>query len=127
MVLYLCNGFSESMKRDPNMKEFSFPLTEDEFTRIILNAEFKSVIGHDNLAECLTKITGKQILKNRKNITVTYEDLLLVVSITGRLPEHPTEVDYEGKVNYCFKRFEKQTTMDLLKSQEKINEIMEAQ
>lgn len=108
------------------MKEFSFSLTEEEFIQIILNAKWRSVIGHNNLAECLTKVTGQTIPKNRASITVSYDDLLIVVSITGRLPEHPTKPDYEGKINYSFKRFEKQSTMDLLKSQEKINEIMEA-
>ena len=126
MALYLCNGFSESMKRDPNMKEFPFSLTEEEFIQIVHNAKWKSAIGHDNLAECLSKVTGKKIQKNRMNITVNYDDLVIIVSMRGRLPEHPTYVEYKGRLNYSLKRFEKQSPMDLEKSQEKINEIMEA-
>lgn len=123
-MIYLCNGFSESMKRDPNMKEIPYSLTEAEFINLIHHAEYKSAIGHEKLANFLTRITGKKITKNRMRIEINYEDYVIVVSVLGRLPEHPKDVKYKGKLTFSLKRFEKQTVDDLLKSQEIIEEII---
>ena len=60
-MIYLCNGRSESMKRDPNMKQIPYGLSESEFVNLIHNADFKSCIGHRDLAKCLTKVTGKKM------------------------------------------------------------------
>lgn len=126
-MIYLCNGRSESMKRDPNMKEIPFPLSESEFIDLIHHCNFKSIIGHEDLARCLSKLTGKEILYNRKNIQVNYDDVLLLVSLNGRLPEKPSYVEYKGRLNFTFLRFEKQTQIDIQNSLNKIEEIkMEA-
>ena len=126
-MLYLCNGFSESMKRDPNMKQIPYPLSESEFVELIHNTRFKSCIGHESLARCLSKVTGKEILYNRASITVNYDDVILLVSLTGRLPEKPNYVEYKGRLNYSFVRFEKQTQMDIENTLNRIQEIkMEA-
>ena len=100
MTLYLCNGKSEAMKQDPNMKDVPYSLTEEEFIKIIHNAEFTSIIGHEELANLLTKITGKKILYNRKGIRLRYNDEVIVIYLTGRLPEHPTIVEYKNRINY---------------------------
>lgn len=124
---YLCNGWSESMKRDPNMKVIPFPLTESEFIDLIHNANIKSCIGHESLARCLTKVTGKEILYNRANIQVNYDDVILIVSLTGRLPEHPNYVEYKGRLNYSLLRFERQNQIDIENSLNIIKKIkMEA-
>ena len=123
-MIYLCNGLSQSMLRDPNTKQVPFSLTEDEFTKIILNGEWISVIGHEDLAECLTRITGVNIPYYRRGIMLNYDDIVLLVSLNGRLPEHPTHVEYKNRLNFSFIRFEKQSTDDLLTSQLKINEII---
>ena len=112
-MIYLCNGKSESMKRAPYMKDIPLPLTEAEFVDIIHNANWKSCIGHESLARCLSKVTGKEILYNRANVTVSYEDVILLVSLNGRLPEHPNFVEYRGRLNYSLIRFEKQTQIDM--------------
>lgn len=112
-MIYLCNGKSESMKRDPYMKDIPLPLTEAEFVDLIHNAHWKSCIGHESLARCLSKVTGKEILYNRANVTVSYEDVILLVSLNGRLPEHPNFVEYRGRLNYSLIRFEKQTQIDM--------------
>lgn len=126
-MIYLCNGFSNGMFVDPRIKRIDEPITEDEFIELILNCEWKSAIGHESLANCLTKITGKKIKRNRLNLNVTYDDVLLMVSLQGRLPEHPTFVEYKGRLNYSFVRFEKQTLLDIENSLKKIEEIkMEA-
>ena len=122
-MLYLCNGKSEAMKQDPNMKDIPYSLTEEEFRNIILNAEFTSIIGHEKLANCLTKITGKKIVYNRKSITLRYNDEVIVVYLTGRLPENPSFVEYKNRINYSYIRFEKQSQSDMLQSLVRIKEI----
>ena len=85
-----------------------------------------SVIGHQLLADYLSELTQMDILYNRKAIQVNYDDLIILVSMNGRLPEHPRTVDYKGRLNYTLVRFEKQTNADFLESISKINEIKEA-
>lgn len=125
-MIYLCNGVSDSMMRDPNVKQINYGLSESEFVDLINHAQFESVIGHQALADVLSLITGVDIPYNRKNININYDDILIVVSMTGRLPEHPKKVDYKGRLNYSFKRFEKQTGNDFANTISKINEIKEA-
>ena len=112
------------MKRDPNMKDIPYSLTQEEFVNIIHHADFKSVIGHDILADMLTDICGKQITKNRQAITVGYDDCVIIFSLNGRLPEGKRNVKYEGRTNFTFKRFEKQTVDDLIKSEEQIKQMI---
>ena len=124
---YLCNGVSESMKRDPNMKQIPYGLSESEFVNLIHNADFKSCIGHRDLAKCLTKVTGKTIPFNRASITVNYDDLILLVSLKGRLPEHPNYVEYKGRLNYSLLRFEKQSIEDLANSKKILEDLIEVE
>ena len=125
-MIYLCNGVSDSMMRDPNVKQISYGLSESEFIDLIHTTHFESVIGHQALADVLSLITGVDIPYNRKNINIDYDDILIVVSMIGRLPEHPKRVDYKGRLNYSFKRFEKQNSNDFANTISKINEIKEA-
>ena len=109
------------------LKEIPYPLSESEFIDLIHNGHFKSCIGHESLARCLSKLTGKEILYNRANISVNYDDVILLVSLNGRLPEHPNYVEYKGRLNFALIRFEKQTQVDIQNSLNKIQEIkMEA-
>ena len=50
---------------------------------------------------------------------------ILLVSLDGRLPEHPTYVEYKGKLKYSFVRFEKQSAEDFANTIAKIKEIKE--
>ena len=124
-MIYLCNGLSESMKRDPNMKQIPLPLSELEFIELVQNVPFKSVIGHKDLADTLTMITDREIMYNREAIQVNYDDCILLISLRGRLPEHPTYVEYKERLNYSFIRFEKQTGNDFANTINKIHEIIE--
>ena len=114
------------MLHDPNMKEIRMSLSESEFIDLIQTIPFKSIIGHKDLAEVLTMITDRDILYNRQAIRVGYDDCILLVSLDGRLPEHPTYVEYKGKLKYSFVRFEKQTSEDFANTIAKIQEIKEA-
>ena len=124
-MIYLCNGVSNSMLRDPNMKQIPYSLSEREFVELVRNTDFVSVIGHKSLAEALTDITGINIPYNRTAIQVNYDDIILLVSMNGRLPEHPTKVEYKGRMNYNFIRFEKQTSNDFSNTLNIIHEIKE--
>ena len=123
-MLYLVNGFSEAMKRDPNMKDIPYSLTTEQFVNIIRNTNYTSVIGHDNIANYLSQLTGKDIQKNRQGITLNYDDELIIVSLLGRLPEDVRHVEFKGRINFTYKRFEKQTLADLLESETRINEMI---
>lgn len=120
---FLTNGLSQSMLRDPTMKIVPYPLTEEEFIKLIKQGEFKSVIGHEDLSRCLTKLTGVSIPYNRKGILLNYEDEVIVVYLRGRLPENPTFVQYKGRLNFSYIRFEKQSPSDMLQSMSRIEEI----
>lgn len=121
---YLCNGYSLAMPRDPNTIPVPRQLTESEFIGLVQHGNFKSIIGHQQLADCLTKLTGKHIPFNRKGLTLNYEDEILVVNLTGRLPERPSFVEYKGRLNFTFLRFRKQSQSELLESDQIINEIL---
>ena len=124
MTLYLTNGFSDSMLRDPSSTVINYPLSKEQFINIIHNEDYTSVIGHDNIADYLSELTGKEIHKNRQGITLGYDDEVLVVSLMGRLPEHVRHVEFKGRLNINYKRFEKQSTDELLKSEARINEMI---
>ena len=123
-LLYITNGFSDSMQRDPSATVINYPLTQEQFTDIVHHADFVSIIGHDNIAEYLTQMTGRTICKNRQGITLNYNDEVIVISLLGRLPEEVRHVEFRGRINFTYKRFEKQSTDDLLKSEQRINEMI---
>ena len=123
---YLTNGFSLGMFRDPNMKPLPYTLTLDEFKKTLHNGgEWKSVIGHQELAECLTEITGEKVPFNRESIRLNYGDEILVVYLNGRLPEHPTTVEYTNKLKFSYVRFEKQSLTELKQTLDSIEVLME--
>ena len=121
---YLCNGFSLAMLRDPNTKPIPYSLSEEEFVNLVNHGQFKSVIGHQQLADCLTRLTGKTIPFNRKGITLNYDDEVLVVYLTGRLPENPSFVEYKGRLNFAYVRFEKQSHLELTETLNNLNKIV---
>ena len=123
-MLYITNGFSDSMQRDPSATVINYPLTQEQFVDIIHHTDYVSIIGHENIAAYLTQMTGKTIQKNRQGITLNYHDEVIVISLLGRLPEQVRHVEFKGRINFTYKRFEKQSTDDLLKSEARINEMI---
>ena len=123
-MIFITNGFSDSMLRDPAMKIINTPLSEEQFINIVHNTKYTSIIGHDSIANYLSDLTGKEIHKNRQGITLNYGDEVICISLLGRLPEKIRHVDFDGRVNFTYKRFEKQSTDDLLKSEARINEMI---
>ena len=123
-ILFLTNGFSDAMLRDPAMKIINAPLSKEQFINIIHNTNYTSIIGHDSIANYLSDLTGKEIHKNRQGITLGYDDEVIVVSLMGRLPEEVRHVKFKGRINFTYKRFEKASADDLLKSEARINEMI---
>ena len=125
-MIYLCNSASKTMYNDPRIKEIPEPLTEAQFIDIIYKNNVKSAIGHQPIADCVSRIIGKQVKVNRMRLNLGYDDLILLVSIPGRLPENPEFVDTE-KIEYRLIRVEKQEAVDILKSEDIIKKLtMEA-
>lgn len=126
-MIYIVNGFSNGMFIDPRIKRIDEPLSKQEFIEKVLNTKWKSAIGHKQMADCLTKLCGVTIPHDRINLNIGYDDVLLLVSLKGRLPEHPSYVDYKNRLMFSLVRFEKQTLKDIEKSQKILKEItMEA-
>ena len=123
-MIYLCNSTSESMCNDPRVKEIHEPLTEAQFINLTHKVKWKSAIGHDPIAYCLSRLIGKTVNKNRANLNLTYDDVVLLISIKGRLPEKPNYVEVKGNFTFSFVRFEKQTMQDIENSQNLIHELI---
>ena len=123
-MIYLCNSASKTMYSDPRVKEINEPLTQAEFVNLVHKSKPKSAIGHKPIADCISKIIGKKVQLNRLRLNLGYDDIILLVSVDGRLPENPEYVDYKGKIEYRLVRFEKQDEQDILKTQKIINEII---
>ena len=126
-MIYLCNATSESMMTDPRVKEIHEPLTQEEFVNLTHKINWKSAIGHDPIAHCISKVIGKKVNKQRANLDLGYDDKVLLVTVKGRLPENPDFVKVKDNLTFSFVRFEQQTINDIEKSQNEINNlIMEA-
>ena len=121
---YLVNGFSPKMQRYGNMTIIQEALSESEFIDLLNHGKFKSYIGHGKLARHLTSITGKTITENRKEVKAGYDDLILIVSVAGRLPKSNKNIHYNGNLEFKLLRFEKPTLEDLLKTKRIINDII---
>lgn len=125
-MIYLCNGRSASMMYDPRIKEIHEPLSEQEFIDLVIKSNPESAIGHYELAKCLSRLTGCKIKMNRRNLDLSVDDRVILVSLTERLPEHPKFVEYKNKLKFAYVRFEKQNFNDIKISEKEIKEIMEA-
>ena len=123
-LLFITNGYSDAMQRDPSATIINYPLTQEQFINIVHNTDYVSIIGHDNIAEYLSKLTGKTIHKNRRGITLNYNDEVIVISLMGRLPEEVRHIEFKGRINFTYKRFEKASTDDILKSEQRIQEMI---
>lgn len=123
-MIYLCNATSESMMNDPRIKELHEPLTESQFINLTHQVKWKSAIGHEPIAYCISKLIGKNVSRNRANLNLGYDDVVLLVSIKGRLPEKPNLVEVKGNLTFALVRFEKQSLLDIEKSQNLINELI---
>jgi len=59
------------------------------------NIEIVSIVGHESTAKLLSKILGIDIPVNRANYRITENDMLLVFTISERLPEGKVLTDEE--------------------------------
>ena len=89
-MLYLANAFSGQMI--PNSCIFSKkPMTLDNVKEMLTSMPWKSCVGHDDTAAVLTDMLGVEVKKERVNVFIKPDDVLIVAQITGgRLPEGAT-------------------------------------
>jgi len=59
------------------------------------NTEIVSIVGHESTAKLLSKILGIDIPVNRANYTISENDMLLVFTVSERLPEGKVLTDEE--------------------------------
>ena len=101
MSIYLGNAFAGSMVigRAEIIKD-----DIDEETAAIIAKNAKSVIGHQQTADILTKRFGYPVAFNRENLRLETGDILVTASANKRLPEGVTELP-EG-YELVFQRWE---------------------
>ena len=100
-MLYLGNAFSGGMVIGRGTLDFS-EIDEDEF--IALAPHAKSVVGHANTANLLSKICDYTIPCNREAIHLEKGDVLLVAQCPVRLPGGTLELPPD--VKFTFQRWE---------------------
>lgn len=86
---YLANAFSLQMinmkKRKTDIQ--TIPLTKEDFITQLKSKDFKSIIGHEDMANVLSSILKMSIKVNRTSIILSPGDILFVAQLTGgRLP-----------------------------------------
>jgi len=59
------------------------------------NTEIVSIVGHESTAKLLSKILGIDIPVNRANYRISENDMLLVFTVSERLPEGKVLTDEE--------------------------------
>ena len=97
---YLANSFSLQMIGE------EFPLIESHHILVdkvsiedIDTDGLVSVIGHQDTANILSSILGTEIVPNRTNVKLSYDDILYVAQYTGpRLPEGAIFTFYKVKI-----------------------------
>ena len=105
-MLYLSNAFSLNMLNlDRPWQVNVVPMSIDEVKEFVKvaqsNNRFKSIVGHQDLANVLTNMLGYEIPYNRESITLTLNDTLIVAQYTGpRLPEGATQLPPDAQIQF---------------------------
>ena len=84
--IYLGNAFAISMLKSFPAKVRIEEVSVDE-VREILKEGYESILGHEGTAQAVSQILGWEVKTNRVAIKLNEEDLLIVSTILGRLPE----------------------------------------
>jgi hypothetical protein len=83
-----------------------------KFVKILLQEssdfELTSAIGHEDLARIVSKRLGVELPTNRISVTLTPDDVVVVIQYTGpRLPEGTTKLPKGAKITYWLVRLVK--------------------
>ena|SRR3990167_6897186 len=97
--LIICNSFSINMLNESS--EVRFVRTPNELlANIVGGREFLSAVDCADIAELFSKILEVKVPKNRIEIVLSTEDILLVGQITRRLPEGMLELPPGISINW---------------------------
>lgn len=104
-MLYLSSAFSLNMLDLENIPDGSirYEVVPIEKARELVNAgTVVNVIGHQTTAAIIgEQLYGKPMNANRANVSMSYEDKMLVAQYYGdRLPEGATELPAGAKIVY---------------------------
>lgn len=92
-MIYIANAFSIQMldvEHLDTMVKF-LTMTIADVNSYLKNNDFTSAIGHDDTANVVSSILGREIPMNRINVHLTKNDILIVAQFMGgRLPEGAT-------------------------------------
>lgn len=103
-MIYIANAFSINMLPEIGEHETAvveFTALNKEDVKQYLGGEFKSVVGHPDLAATISGELGIQIPHNREPIKLAKSDVLIVAQYIGpRLPEGSTKLPEGATIRY---------------------------
>ena len=101
-MLYLANAFSGQMIPDSciiNKK----PIDIEHVKEMLIGTPWKSCVGHDETAAVLTDMLDMPVPKERVNVFIKPEDILIVAQVQGgRLPEGATTLPENFTIKFFF-------------------------
>jgi hypothetical protein len=78
-----------------------FKLTTEEVRQILTQNQFRSYIGHSDIANIVSQLLGVQLEVNRETLTLQEDDCVLVVQYRGpRLPEGATRLPEGAQIEF---------------------------
>ena len=100
-MIILSNAFSYNMISVFPCAQIAQELSLEEFAKELKKGGWKSSIGHADMANMLTEMTGVAIEMNRCNDSLSVGDTLLIAQYSGpRLPEGATALPEGAKIKY---------------------------
>jgi hypothetical protein len=101
MAKILTNAFSFNMAGNFPCRTEATELTLEKFTEELKNGGWESSIGHSDMANLLTEMTGVPITANRRNDSLGNGDVLLIAQYSGpRLQEGATALPEGAKIKF---------------------------
>ena len=100
-MIILSNAFSYNMIETFPCAQIAKEVSLAEFTEELKKGGWKSSIGHADMANMLTEMTGVKIEMNRCNDSLSAGDVLLLAQYSGpRLPEGATSLPEGAKIKF---------------------------
>ena len=106
-MLYVNNAFSLNMLPDIDAGCIKWlKLSKDEVANILSTNKFKSVVGHEDIANVISNDLGIKIAVNRETLKLTQEDELIVAQYIGpRLEPGTTKLPENARIEYFYIKF----------------------
>ena len=103
MSKYIVNAISGNMF--DLSKDFDLcwkPLSLNDVKKLLKKGDWKSVLGHDDIANLLSEMTGYHLEKNRVNNTLEFGDSAILAQYKGpRLEEGATKLPKGATIQFA--------------------------